>query len=520
MATVTCTLTLKSDRIGVYEDDAIRGVRVEAPLGGTALERQTAKILSNWVATHGDLCRRPELQILGRHLFEIAFGGVRPGEQGAPLGQAFQQTVEGFYRMGAGGVLRLRLVIDEAVQELAALPWEFLYMPWEGSGFFLAGGKTQLVLTRYIPNRDDVFGGPSTTDDSLRILIVKSQPTAPGLDSVDDDGIVEQVEGFASDAVAVESLDSPSRDVLRTTIGHWRPHVVHLMGHGRPGEIALRADADELARRSRHRTTQQALTGTEPAVDEADWVDADTVCALLRQGLDEHGGPGRLVFLHACHGASEPPSAQSLSGFDSVARALARSERIAAVVAMQYAIENGDAKRFAQEFYRRLFDQMAVDEAVTWARHELGEAGHRGHQAWSHRNFGTPVIYLRSSDPFFRRAARPVVTRVSPQQGQQLQVRDKEFCPNPYCEPGVLVFRAKKRCGVCKASFIECPACADGLVVAIPGLECTRCDYEYVADGDTFGTRSPGPRRGPARSASEPARPVRPESLKRMGIVR
>jgi hypothetical protein len=508
---VVCTLTLLDDTTAVYEDSLLhkreQRKHVTGPLGGNALTRETARLLSRWVGTYGDSCRRSELQILGQHLYEIAFGGRSADGSGEPpLGQAFQQAYSVFRdRPSETEQLRLRLVIGTGVRELGNLPWEFLYMPWNATGFFLAGQRTRLVLTRYVPNSDRPPEDEGEDSDAkLRILLVTSRPTAPGLGIVNADEIVDQVVKLQSDQIQVTDLDSPSRRQLRERIGHWKPHIVHLIGHGRPGAIALRAEDDELERRARVRANQRDLGQAVDLVDEADWVDSVSVCTLLRQGLDEVGGPGRLVFLHACNGAS------SLKAFNSVAVALADSERIAAVVAM----------RFASVFYSHLAQQLPVDEAVTLARRELGEEPNPGHQAWDHRNFGTPVVYLRSSDPLFRRMRNAFPPPPEARQAEQAPsaLPAKALCPNPYCEPNVSVFRAKGRCDICRQQFVACPraGCA-GLVVTAAGFVCSVCDYRFegaVAESGHGPTQPADPRPAGGPSIARPAPPSRPGSIR------
>ena len=406
-----------------------------------------------------------------------------------------------------------------AVRELATLPWEFLYKPGP-NGFFLAGERTRLILTRYVPNSDrspDAEDEEEEDDARLRILVVKSGPVAPGLGIVDADDVVEQVGKLESEQIGVRTLDTPSRAELRQEVKRWQPHIVHLIGHGQPEAIALRAGADERANRERIRAEQRDLGQPVNPVNEADWVDSKSVSTLLRQGLDERAGPGRLVFLHACSGDA------SLKAFNSVARVLADSERIAAVVAMQYEIPNDEAKRFARVFYSQLAEQMPVDEAVTVARRELGEISRSGYQSWDDRVFGTPVIYLRSSDPLFRRVRGALRQTAAPAAPAPVVAREKVLCPNPRCGPQVWVVPAAKgKCGVCKQPFITCPrpGCEGLVVVSEPGFSCTVCGDEYegattASDGlarpATSRTPSdPQPSRDPGERPGPPNRPGGP----------
>lgn len=488
---VTCTLTIINDDCGEYEDDLIhrraRGEHVAGALGGSRLTRDTLKLLDRWVRTY-DHCRRDELTILGRYLYAIAFGEGDADE--APLKKAFEETYEAFSCIAeAKEPLRLRLVLQQQARELGGLPWEFLYMPRGAGGFFLAGEQTKLLLTRYIPNADRT---PESweEDDLLKILLVLSQPRAAGLGEVAADDLIKQITDLESDQIATRLLKSPTREELRDEIADFVPRVIHFIGHGRNGHIALQKPETLLREEQADLELRRNRGEDVSEIDEADWADSRSVCTLLRQGLDEDLGPGRLVFLHACHGATFSISADSLEVFNSVARALAETEHVAAVVAMQYQISNDDAQRFATKFYVHLRAGYRVDEAVSLARRELGEISSRGRQAWDDRSFGTPVIYLRSADPFFRSRSGRRSDPIKVRSGLAPAVR--EGCPNPLCNG--YVYRDRPPCRACGARFVLCPkpGC-EGLVVNFPGSMCNMCEFEVEGFGQTRGvSEKPG----------------------------
>jgi hypothetical protein len=109
----------------------------------------------------------------------------------------------------------------------------------------------------------------------------------------------------------------------------------------------------------------------------------------------------RLVVLHLCEGAAVDFTAD----FSGVAPRLIRAE-IQGVVGMQYPISNGAAGTFSRSFYRRLAEQSDVDDAVQQARSDLTFHGTDGHDK---RDFGIPVLYMRSRDAVLHGPAEPVV---------------------------------------------------------------------------------------------------------------
>ncbi|MEV0598416.1 CHAT domain-containing protein [Streptomyces sp. NPDC050315] len=488
---VTATLTLLDDSHGEYEDDVLyrREVdkHVRAPLGGGRLLHDTVKVLNRWVADY-EHCRRDEFTLLGRCLYAIAFGTDDQGPQGgAPLlRQAFEEAYALYtkHRDLGRAFFRLRLVIRREARELGRYPWEFLFMPRpEGGGFFLAGEHTELVLSRYVPNNDVLV--PEADGTPLRILVVDSRPNSPGLAQAKPDNLIEAVEKLRSADTVVDVVDSPTRTQLRAKILERPTHILHFIGHGRAGALALKKDEKELRAARALLEARRAKGGdlTEK-VDEADWADSVSVCNLLRSGLDSPPGSsdvrpcGRLIFLHACEGARPDATEDSLRSFSSIARDLADGERVAAVVAMQYDIGIDDAERFAVHFYSQLRAGSWLDEAVSLARCELGAMPGRGRNTLDHRCFGTPVIYVRQESAFARYAERWKSSRGDSQGvASGTAPEGNKRCPNTNCRDTFLI-PGQTRCHVCSSQVTDCPVLGcSGLVMTAPGSECTEGDF-------------------------------------------
>ena len=490
METHTCTLTIKNDSEAEYEDDLTHrradGNHVVGTLGGSRLTREVAQMLHSWIGEHPE-CRRREFEVLGRALYEIAFAssdslGKQPGE----IRRAFESAYTLHKRLKYP--LRLRLVVEQDATELAGLPWEFLYMPpaeGENDGAFLASDRTELILTRFVPNADQ-FTPPSDDDEGrLRILVVVSRPSIPGMTEIDVDRFRDVVRGLAeSDPTRFdidEPLESPDRERLRARIDAFRPHIIHFIGHGRPGQLALRKDERTLAADRDAREDAIARGERPEPASEADWTDITTASAILRTGLHRTNVPSRLVFLHSCQGAAPVLDRRTLQGFSDLARALVSAEGVSGVVAMQYSITTSQAEQFATVFYNALSEGRPVDEAVTVARVQLATRPAGGRQYWDDRGFGTPVIYLRREEPIVRRRLTPSRIPESPPAAGAGSV--KEPCPNPRCPDGFVLRTAKPDsafCRVCKRPFRECPRpeCR-GLIVPVEGFGCTECTYEW-----------------------------------------
>lgn len=342
---ITCTLTIKNDSTAEYDDELYyrrsAGAHVSGSLGDSPFTRAVVELLNRWVGEYPyPQCRRDELMVLGRGLYEIAFGSAPPDSPDMPL---LQKAFESAYDIArrAGEKLRLRLVLEPAAERLSGYPWEFLYMPRaNGLGAFLAGQDTELLLTRWVPNSGEwLTPTQDENDDRLRILVVRSTPDMPGWTQLPKpEFLSDLLQGDSR--FQVKPLDWPTRTSLRHEVADFRPHIVHFFGHGQPNGLALCKDTEIL-----EQERQQRLDERNPGpVDESDWVDDVTACGLLGTGLEKEHAPKRLIFLHACEGASTERTRQSLSSFANLARTLITAQRVSGVVAMQYKIEVGDAE--------------------------------------------------------------------------------------------------------------------------------------------------------------------------------
>ncbi len=513
---VTCTLTITDDTHVEYEDDLQhrrdKGDHVLGTVGGTRYTRKVVDLLNRWVAANPRRCRRDELMLLGAGLYEMAFGNGPPfSDDAPPLQLAFEKTYD-VTRNRMHEPLRLRLVIGGDATTLGRYPWEFLYMPLPNdNGFFLAGESTELRLVRYVPNSDS-WGSEGLDDERLRILVVVSKPPIPNMTDVDVDEFVKRMQKLDPSRFRIEPLRNPTKVELSKRIKDLQPHVVHFIGHGKRSELALKKDDSVLAtERSEYDTMRELGRDPEPP-GEADWINIASASNALRAGLEEKGAPKRLIFLHACEGATPAYTESALHGFTTLAQTLAGTNNVSGVVAMQYAISVTDAEVFASSFYHFVCDGFAMDEAVSMARKEFAETPIPGEQSWDSPRFGTPVVYLRDEQPLVARRAKAgnaadEQRRDDEGEGAPAKPLGKENCPNPACASGFVIRSAKPNtCRLCHESFVPCPndSCT-GLVVPKVDYQCTMCEFVFstaTRPDDTTGARSAGPGEGAAHGPS------------------
>ncbi len=268
--------------------------------------------------------------------------------------------------------LRLRLTVDQA-GALSQLPWEYLRDP--SSDFLALSRRTPIV--RYTPQLD--VRPPATITLPLRVLVMISAPE--GLPALDVEGEWQRLQEAtallqARGLIALERLDTATLIALQHRLRAEEYHIFHYIGH---------SDYDT--------QTQQGLIVFENEQDNTR-PQLITAAELSRELAEE--STVRLVVLNSCQSARRPDA----DVFAGISSAIV-TRGIPAVVAMQFAISDGAATAFADEFYRALAELLPLDAAVSEARRAI--ANRLRNNEWA-----TPVLYLRAdSGVLFRIASRP-----------------------------------------------------------------------------------------------------------------
>jgi hypothetical protein len=417
-----------------------------------SLQRQTIRVLSRWVA-EDKISRREELEVLGSHLYGILFTGE--------VETQFQLA----YHNKGNATLRVVLEFDAAAQNLATLPWEYLYVPDDderGKGFFIAVEK-RLILSRHVPLKGstDTLKPRGT---ALRVLVVISQPSHEWA-QMDRDGervtervpvaivkadpVVEMLEDLASQSkgrIQISYLRQPTKKTFAGALER-EPHIVHFIGHGR------------------YQEDNGALAFIQDGQTDAWWLTDSDFADFFRSIT-----PPRLIFLHACEGARS----EAYDAFSGVALKLVYS-RMPAVVAMQYPISNLAAIAFARSLYQALSCGRAIDEAVHVGRNELGM--YLDEQNFSSRSFGSPIVFLQSKDA---RSLQGIIESAAEPASVPATATGRVYhCPNPNCGMQVNPTRLYCRNSACRAKLQRCKAC--GEMFFADALFCDACG----ADVDT-----------------------------------
>lgn len=458
---VECRLELIDETSVRYSDDWNR-TPVTEKVDRPDLAKATVAWLSGLVETDEEWVSGEGLKILGRHLYESLFV--------ERIDATFRATFAGFEQ--ESGVRGLRLVISfgSAAENLARLPWEFLYLAAAdgGRGTFLAGERHSLVLTRSVAGQQRPArpGAEPTT-----VLLATNTPA--GSDVGTTAKLVDLLKGErAKRALPTTSLPNPTYTELKAAVEQQRPHVLHIIGHGAPGRLFMRRDPEEVENDAAKRLLAMSEKRQLEPVREVVPIDADMVGALF-----ETHKP-RVVFLQTCHGAASTDNALDAAAVDIVRAG------VPAVVAMQYDIHADRADLFASTFYRALLGGRTIGEAVADGRRKLatGESAR-----WDRRDFGIPVVYVHED--------MEVVGRDGPAPHVEEEKAAAQTCPR--CRVSV----RHRACAVC-GLLLFCPCgwkpepraceCREELEHPVDGRFCGECTHPFRVDAGAPDPEAPG----------------------------
>jgi hypothetical protein len=501
-------IALKNDKQVVYT--GVNGMPFESEIVQDELTKLMIERLNHWVSLDESPYERKDLELLGRILYNL----MLPVGKTNNLRELFSHDYAHFCNSSeAEDRFHLTLELHEDARELGNYPWEFLFIPHEENlskveltkdrGFFLAGERNKLILTRFVPKIPSEL--IVKKEEPLRILVIFSHPkelpninsrlTRDLIDEIKSLETLEQIEVRAEENPThlqlyelmngkdeLDDAGRPPRDRVR-----FKPDIVHFIGHGKPGSLALIRNEGDI----------QADENDGKDRIEADWCDSEQVLALFANHTP------RLVFLHACESAS----ADSIKGFSDLARDLVYA-KVPIVVAMQYIIKNKDAALFAKKFYEEIRNGSLIDEAVRAGREALGQAQDKK-KSWADRRFGTPVIYFQTKSE----QALIELPRKKPGKISSLKKYNPEEmvdCPNPRCPSHQLSIKlalGSAVCLECDHDLIHCPTCLKDdneyrLMSKTIG-RCGRCGYRMPERQGV--TRSAGVAPITEQAAAQPA---------------
>ena len=255
------------------------------------------------------------------------------------------------------GSLRF-LVIASDIPEILNLPWELLLPP--DSDFL---GINPLFRIRRFPSSAKQMA-PFTGElrpRPLRLLFMACSPSdQPTLDyEKEEEALFRAIYG---QDVAFDSCDLGTFEELKEKVNEFKPHIVHLTGHGAVLE-------------GQGRFAFEKEDGTADLVPSED----------LRRFLA--GSGVQCVFVSGCQSGKAPR--EVLAG---ICQSLVGAE-VPLAVGWAASIADDLATNFARTFYKTLKDGQPVDRALLLARQEAWKVCQkRGDPSWT-----LPVIYAATN---------------------------------------------------------------------------------------------------------------------------
>jgi len=305
------------------------------------------------------------------------------------------------------GAAKLRIKLRIESEELAGLPWEYLYEEREMPGYV----SLRLPVVRYL----ETIGAATQmgVKGPLRILGMISDPATdewPKLDVVRErDRINQGIDRLQREGrVDFQWVSGGTGKDLMNMLLEQEWHAFHFIGHG--GVEPPSSNADSVA-------SSFDESGFIVMVDEegkpAKKFASDLATMLLgaRDSL-------RLAALNCCESAKINVGER----FGNPAIGLMRSGWLPAVVAMQFPISDSAAIRMSEGFYMALANNQPVDGAVMFARRLI--------QDKSRIEWGIPVLYMRSADGKIFDVDNPVPTKTTAgvNGGERLSSEDLNQC--------------------------------------------------------------------------------------------
>lgn len=393
-----CTITvLDSERLALdYVNDEGKAEHLEAPLGDP-MSLLTVKRLSQWIniglvleqdrtlkgfneSTDRSVKLRSsdDLRLLGTNLFRLLFGEDKLREAFCGIYTRFQTAVAA---RTPGLRMRLRLAFRRQAEEVARLPWEFLFVPDGDQGpldsSFFAGRRAELFFTRHIPA---VPRARQFKAEPLKILVAIYTPAGDtGMTPLEQATLLAKLEAIPNTKVAVVQDESLATLGKALESG---PHVFHFIGFGArdgQGGLTFIGGQDDPEGRTYQPEDKVALPQS-----------SEEVMALF--SYDARPG---VVFLHGWKTAGSPLDAfQRQESLNKSARDL-MAKGIPTVVTMQLAIPNEEVGDFIVAAYTELARGNGPDEAIQAGREALGKIIPK----WTHPRFAAPLVLMQNDAP-------------------------------------------------------------------------------------------------------------------------
>jgi hypothetical protein len=285
-----------------------------------------------------------------------------PKQEGAAAGVR-ELLAASLDHVGPDDGVRLRLRLPP---QLAALPWEYMYVDRAGGGdgmdgFLALDPRVAIVRHEALPTPDSL---PLTSGPLKVVAALASAEGLPQLDLSKEEGDLKAAFDGQPTIQPVFLEDATLEEIQQAIAG---TEVFHFAGHG------------VFSRQMGDLPGTYTGTGKLALYDQA--VDAEQL------GINLRGDGVRQAVLGGC----ETGRRDGVNVWSGIAPALVK-QQIPAVIANQLPIKDACAIAFSKLFYGALVGGLPIERAVAAGRIAAYNADKDG------RDWGVPVLYLRDAD--------------------------------------------------------------------------------------------------------------------------
>jgi CHAT domain-containing protein len=302
---------------------------------------------------------RAGLVALGRLLALL----LLPPAQAAAATGVRELLADSLNQVGPDDGLRLRLRLPP---QLAALPWEYMYVERAGGGegldgFLALDPRVAIVRHEALSAPDSL---PLTSGPIKVVAALASAEGLPPLDLAKEQADLTQALGSQAGVEPVFLADATLDEIQAAIQG---AEIFHFAGHG-----TFKRQMGDMP---------GTYTGTGALALYDQEVDAEQL------GINLRGNGVRVAVLGGC----ETGRRDGVNVWSGVAPALVK-QQIPAVIANQFPIKDVCAIAFSKQFYGALVGGLPLERAVAAGRIAAFNADEQG------RDWGVPVLYLRDAD--------------------------------------------------------------------------------------------------------------------------
>lgn len=389
--------------------------------------------------------------------------GILDENEYEALGEAFfyrlfpqKQAQEAFKKLYAqhaahrneDNPLKIILHFDRVSADLASLPWEYLWLPFEEvgrSGFFV-GEKAELVLTRRLSALGEK-AAPSQPVEKIRILVAYSKPSKPvDLAAVIEDNanqIEAQCKALSNIELKKQELTSEA-DFKKYVAENGPFQIAHFIGKGRT-ENEKKETANEIAL-------------FDPQKKEPEWLRPEQFAQCFEEKDDKTKKPN-LFFFNLIRDSTD--FCGSLRD-----TALQLIDKVDGVLSIQTPVDSKQSAVFAEKLYSALGQGKDLDVAAAAAARQVARQSRRLYgisAAYTRKTLKMELAKPPSNEENFIFMKCPNHDDPGIRCGQTLPVENGrvqwKFCKNLECDAGPLWLCPNCKTAVANLSVKRCLNC-------------------------------------------------------------